>query len=120
MKIMAIDYGDAHTGIAVSDALLTLAGFFFPFLLFILVLAIIHDSADRRLSLRSNFNQIQMMLGSKLEGTGKWHDAQLLPIDSINADFPSADLFIDPQFIFCYDDHLHRIWISTIPALTSK
>ena len=44
--------------------------FLFPFLLFILVLAIIHDSADRGLSLRSNFNQIQMMLGSKLEGTG--------------------------------------------------
>ena len=27
MKIMAIDYGDAHTGIAVSDATMTLAGF---------------------------------------------------------------------------------------------
>ena len=27
MKIMAIDYGDAHTGIAISDATLTLAGF---------------------------------------------------------------------------------------------
>ena len=27
MKIMAIDYGDAHTGIAVSDATLTLAGY---------------------------------------------------------------------------------------------
>ena len=27
MKIMAIDYGDAHTGIAVSDLTLTLAGF---------------------------------------------------------------------------------------------
>lgn len=27
MKIMAIDYGDAHTGIAVSDRTLTLAGF---------------------------------------------------------------------------------------------
>lgn len=27
MKIMAIDYGDAHTGIAVSDATLTLTGY---------------------------------------------------------------------------------------------
>ncbi len=27
MKIMAIDYGDAHTGIALSDATMTLAGF---------------------------------------------------------------------------------------------
>jgi len=27
MKIMAIDYGDAHTGIAISDLTLTLAGF---------------------------------------------------------------------------------------------
>ena len=27
MKIMAIDYGDAHTGIAISDATMTLAGF---------------------------------------------------------------------------------------------
>ena len=27
MKIMAIDYGDAHTGIAISDATGTLAGF---------------------------------------------------------------------------------------------
>ena len=27
MKIMAIDYGDAHTGIAISDRLETLAGF---------------------------------------------------------------------------------------------
>ena len=27
MKIMAIDYGDAHTGIAVSDRTLTLTGF---------------------------------------------------------------------------------------------
>ncbi len=26
MKIMAIDYGDAHTGIAISDRLETLAG----------------------------------------------------------------------------------------------
>ena len=27
MKIMAIDYGDAHTGIAISDPTGTLAGF---------------------------------------------------------------------------------------------
>ena len=27
MKIMAIDYGDAHTGVAVSDATLTLTGY---------------------------------------------------------------------------------------------
>ena len=27
MRIMAIDYGDAHTGIAVSDATMTLTGF---------------------------------------------------------------------------------------------
>ncbi len=27
MKIMAIDYGDAHTGVAISDFTLTLAGF---------------------------------------------------------------------------------------------
>ena len=27
MKIMAIDYGDAHTGIAISDATATLAGY---------------------------------------------------------------------------------------------
>ena len=27
MKIMAIDYGDAHTGVAISDATATLAGF---------------------------------------------------------------------------------------------
>ena len=29
MRIMAIDYGDAHTGIAISDATGTLAGFTF-------------------------------------------------------------------------------------------
>ena len=27
MKIMAIDYGDAHTGVAISDRTLTLCGF---------------------------------------------------------------------------------------------
>ena len=27
MKIMAIDYGDAHTGIAISDLMCTLAGY---------------------------------------------------------------------------------------------
>ena len=27
MKIMAIDYGDAHTGIAISDSLMTLVGY---------------------------------------------------------------------------------------------
>ena len=27
MKIMAIDYGDAHTGVAISDRTLTLTGF---------------------------------------------------------------------------------------------
>lgn len=27
MKIMAIDYGDAHTGVAISDATATLAGY---------------------------------------------------------------------------------------------
>src|SRR5450756_2095144 len=81
------------------DDLLVLSGFAGALLLLVLVLAEIHDAADRRLRHRRDLDQVQTLLASNGQRLLRRHDAQLLGgvIDDTN--FPHPDPFIDPRAV---------------------
>ena len=88
------------------DGSLTLPRFFLSFLLFIEILAVIHDPADRRFGFGSDFHQVQVFFFGQVQGIVQGHDTKLFPVRRVDTNFSCADGFIDPQFIFCYDVHL--------------
>ena len=57
--------------------MLVLAGFLFPLLLLETVLAVIHDLADRGLSLRGDHYEVHILGLGSLEGFLRAHDAEL-------------------------------------------
>ena len=77
------------------DGLLLLLGFLLPFLLFIAVLAKIHDAADRRFCLWRNLDEVEMLFLGHAQRFARRHDAELLTRSARHADFADVDLFVD-------------------------
>ena len=64
--------------------------------LVILVLAIVHDAADRRLGIRCNLHQVIPLLFSDIQGALDREDPQLLALDADEADLVGPDLIVEP------------------------
>ena len=77
------------------DDLLLLLRLFLPLLLLVTVLAEIHDAADRRLCLRRDLDEIEMLLFRHAQGVARRHDAELLAGRARDAHLANADFFVD-------------------------
>jgi len=78
------------------DDLLLLLRLFLPLLLFVAILAEIHDPADRRLRFRRNLDEIEMLLFRHAQGIACRHDAKLLARCARDAHLSNADFLVDP------------------------
>ena len=77
------------------DDLLLLLGFLLPFLLFLAALAKTHDAANRRLRLRRNLDEVEMLLLCHAQCFARRHDAELFTRGARHANFADVDLFVD-------------------------
>ena len=80
------------------DDALVFACLFFPLLLLKAIFAVVHDFADRRFRVRSNFYEIQILLQGKFLRVSNRHDTQLLAVVGNDADFSVADIIVELQF----------------------
>src|SRR5215470_14949379 len=81
------------------DGGLLLARFLEPPGLRVLVLAVVHDTADRRRRVRRHLHQIELLLARGLEGRRDGQDAELRAVGADDADFPDADAFVDTDVL---------------------
>lgn len=81
------------------DLLLPFFRFALFLMAFILEFAKIHDSTDRRLRIRSDFNQIQILVACNLECLGNRQNTQLFArIVVDDPDFADSNAFVYAQF----------------------
>ena len=66
-------------------------------LLLVLILAVVHDPADRRHRGGRDLHQVEAFLPGDGQGLRRGHDAQLLPRVVDHADFADADAFVDAE-----------------------
>ena len=72
--------------------------------LFVLVFAVVHDTADRRHGRGRDFHQIESLRFSQTQRLGHQQDAQLLIFGADHADLIDFDLPVDSRF--CGDTRL--------------
>ena len=72
-------------------------GFFFPFGLFIAVLAEIDDSADWRHRIRSDFDEINAIDTGKVQGIAQRHYSKLFAFRPDDPDLAGTDFPIYPD-----------------------
>jgi len=77
------------------DLLLRFSRLTLPLGLFVLIFAVIDQTADRGLGCRSDFNQIEITLSGKTQGFRWRHDAQLRAILVDDTDLRCSDLLVD-------------------------
>ena len=80
-----------------ADDFLLLLSLFLPFLLFLSILTKIHDTADRRFCLRSDLDEIKMLLLRHAKRLTRRHDAELLTSCAGHAYFADMNFFIEAQ-----------------------
>ena len=97
--IMRIN-ADAELQFLHLAALVMLVSFLLMLLLNVLVFAVIDNFAHRRISARSDFNQVKPALFGKAQGMSRGEHAQLLIGDTIHhTHFGYADAFVDARLI---------------------
>jgi hypothetical protein len=93
-----------------NEGLLRL-GFLLLLFLFVLILTEVNDSANRRLSLRRDLDEIESALARDLDRLLRWHYAKLISVLVDDADFPNSDPFVDSD---------RRPAISSVPETSSR
>src|SRR5688572_3921215 len=81
------------------DHPLVLLGLPRSLLLLVLVLAKIHDPADRRHGRRGDLDEIEPFLASNGERLRRWHDPELLSGIVDDTDFANTDAFVDANTV---------------------
>ena len=79
------------------DDLLLFARFGFTFLLFVFVLAEIHDLAHGRLGIGRNLDKVEPSFIGHFHGTLRRHNADVFAVRPDQADFIGADLVVDAR-----------------------
>src|SRR5215204_7804771 len=65
----------------------------------VLVLAVVHDPADRRVGLRRDLDQVEVCLTGDRQGLRQRFDADLLAIRTDQPHLTGADAVVDPGFV---------------------
>jgi hypothetical protein len=80
-----------------AGRMLMLPGFLFPLRLLVTVLAKIHEAADRRRGVGCNFNEIDAICASQVEGLPQGQNSQLFAINTDDAEIASTDFPVNPD-----------------------
>ena len=99
VQIVRIDI-QRHSDFLDIDRLLILSRLFVPLGLFKTILAIVHDTADRRLRLRRNLDEIEILFSGDPHRFFQLEYAKLSPVRIDDTDLFVADFLIDEQFFF--------------------
>ena len=76
-----------------------LAGFLRPLGSLVLVLAVVHDPAHRRVGLVGHLDQVEVLLPGDRQRFGQWADAQLLSVGGDQADLTSPDALVVARLV---------------------
>jgi len=85
------------------DDLLFGAGFGLPLLFLVLELAVVHQTADWRIRVGRDLDQIHVSLFGKTERIGELYDAQLFSVQTYQAHLGDTDLTVDAIGFFSGD-----------------
>ena len=91
--------GDSLTNFLDVDDLLVFADFALFLGLFKAILTIVHELANRRLCLRCDLNQIELMLICQIQRLPDGHNTQLFAILIYDAHFTVADLLVNHEIV---------------------
>ena len=82
----------------------------------VLVLAEVHDPADRRHRLARHFHQVHVPLPRQIEGLGDGEDPQLLAIGAHHPDFPHANPLVDANILRRYSCRSLTVRVALRPS----
>ncbi len=97
IKVIAVNTRAETNFLDLHDMLL-FSCFLFSLRLFKAELAVVHDAANRRLSLRSNFYKIKILGSGCFQRLGDGYNADLISVSVNQSDFLVADLLINLVF----------------------
>ena len=97
LKIVAVDAGAEANFLDFNDMLL-FSCFLLALRLFETELAVVHHTANRRLSLLSDFYQVKILCSRCVHGLRNRYDADLIAVSVNQSDFLVSDILIDLMF----------------------
>ena len=78
------------------------AGLFAPLLLLVLVALVVHEPADRRVRVRSNFHEVELCGPGDGDRFGERLDAELFAFAADEQHFAGSDAVVDPGVVCAY------------------
>lgn len=100
LVVMLVD-GDRELDFLDGDNFLLLAGGAVALVLFVQILAVILDAANRRDRVGRNFHQVETTLAGNFQSFKRGKDAELRAVLINDADLAGADSFVDTNKLLC-------------------